>query len=875
MKSWSHQVVGAGFALLVGLAAGPGAAASLVDTGEWARLQEARDKALLAYSRGEATLGERDEAARAFERASRVPAALLPPAPDSDLAVPQAPQPEAGVDAGSGSGSGQDEKPGAVAKIAAWVKDLPRRTFRRFAPEKEGIRSDAEVDHLVESSKVAAYTANAAQREAESDWTRPVMVTARAEGDQIQSVIERVVGVGGIAALAKALSGDAAARQTVSQAAKVVAKLTPEQRQMLAKNLGAGGIGQQISQFLKGQPTGAFQKIIKDEFGNNMLLAVAASGLVGAFLNDGLDLDTLKDHLVALNAVEFRRTGREAMIGAPLETILYYHMDRGVSRLFEGLWSRISTGSGGFAAWVQRTESTLTSFGSSIVKAPRPELAARAAEFSKSASSLGLPGVSSATALTFKGFSEAMFKAGVLGMVGIPLISGAWNVALGMEEGVYIGANRDRVFARYDLFHTYFQRTGNKWRDAWEERKVSVANLVQAYEKFPMTHFMSHFLRMAGGYLGAVVASSVVAPATIPTFLGALVVSAVFSEGANALGKWVGAKVDTSAGRYRRLRKKNAEEVLAGAMAADLDLPERQAALEALARVDALRARLGVRTRADLARVQSGGGAAAQELADAAAAYASAREAYVTRMATLADARADDYERLLKGSQVDSRIKFVRSLDDIRLVKTDSYVRVEIPGWSSHASPRHDFIDARGHRGVWDPVSNRVIDVGRVGEQNGNRIAFLNDDGVKVEGGALVLSPGGEKPTGSVHVTSNGIVMEKGATGEWLLRGYGGEYDIVLRGSGRRFAWDGKRFVETGTPAHVQAIAKQYAKDETATAYSRKLVQELGAGLSGRSAGKGEDPVAQAMMDLARLHKASGASAGQRFQQAVGGSGKG
>ena len=857
------------------------------------------DAVYARYLRGEASLGEMEAARRGFQqaRASEARPTLLP-AP----AVLEDQDPGAGQVPDQVPGAGRTPPEGArptstLGRIGAWIRDIPRRTVRRWGPDEQGFETAEQANRFLEESVVPAYTANATQREADSTWVRPVKVTAQAEVNKIQAVIERVVAFGGLAALTKAVAGDAGAQQVVAQGARVASKLTATQRQQLMVGLSKGGFASSLNKLLAGKPTSVLGKLIKDDFGNNILIAVAASGIVSAFLNDGLDLDTLKDHLVALNAVNADRTRRENLVIQPLEAVAYFHMDKAVSSSWKALWTKATSGGGRFATMLGQADDALSRFGSRFVKAPPAELAEKAANFGRQAGSLGLPGVSGATSLSLAGVAESIFKAGTLGLIGMPLIDTGWRAIGGLREGHYIGGNRERIFARYDLYDTYFQRTGSQWRDMLEERKVAIANLWEAYQKFPFTHAFDWFLRFVGGYTGAVVASSLVAPVGIGTFAISLVVSAIFAEGGVALGKWLGAKLDTNPRFYERLRRKNARHILDLQLEQGVDTAARRDALRQLGELDRFRAALGIRTREDVARVLEAGGSNASRLAALARGYARARQGYAADLATRADARADDYEKLMRVSQVNSRIKFVRSFEDVKLTRRGNYIRMEFPGFEGIASPRYDLITAEGRRGIWDYKTNRVIDVGKVSEHNGRRIIFLDDAGVAVQGGVIHAKPKEEleRSPGNLFISKDGLVLEKSGDAkkkrEWLVRGYGGEYDLVLRGSGRRFAWDGERFVEVVGAGSAAAAAsepasgaggadgkKEEKKEEKtralrarAQAFSAKLVHTMTRSLAGDPSEAADDRtlVHGALADLAGLHGTSGRDLGERYARAL------
>lgn len=856
-----------------------------------AQAPRAYDQVYARYLRGDASLGEVEAARRSFnlEALEAAQPQILPAVDDLEASRQDVSPAALGAIAGAtaaATAAAEARQPGTLTKIASWVKDIPARTVRRWKGESQGFQTAEEANEFIENSKVPAYTANATQREAESDWKRPVLVTAQAEVNKVQAVIERVVAFGGITALTKAAGGDAASQKVIQQATQVVAKMTPAQKAQLASGLGgASGLGTMIRKMISGKPTSMLGRIVKDDFGNNILIAVAASGIVSAFLNDGLDLDTLKDKLVALNAIQSNRSRREDLMLQPLEAVAYLHMDKGASKAFQSLWSRATSGSGRLAQMLTGADEALTKFGSRFVKAPPAHLAEKAAAFGRQASSLGLPGVSGATSLSLAGMAEATFKAGTVGLIGMPLIMTGWRAIGGLKEGHYIGGSRDRIFARYDLYDTYYQRTGDRFKDALQERRVALLNLFEGYKKFPWTNALDYFFRFVGGYTGAVIASSIVAPVGIASFAVSLIVSAVFAEGGVALGKWLGAKLDTSGKFYERIRRANTEKIFQQQLADGTAVAEREAAMRALAELDKYRAALGVRNGKDLARVMEAGGGNAAELERLAQAYQEAKRIYVSQVAAKADEAAGGIEKLVRSSQANDRVKYVRSFDEVKLVQKGTYVQMQVGDESFYASPRYDIVTAEGRRGVWDYKTNRVIDVGSVHTNNGNRITFLDDAGVVAKDGVLQAKDKSEleKAAGNAFISNNGIVLEKGKKGEWLVRGYGGEYDIVLRDSGRRFKWDGQRYVEAGGPhdkpaakvaeaeldakAQKKAAKKADAKAESearARAFSAKILKDLTASVAPTDG----DALRGAFQDLGRMAKAQG-SVTQRYAAAL------
>ena len=807
------------------------------------------------YARGEISLSEYEDARRMQNSREKSRAQVSAPA-----AAQTSPDVEE-----------QAPSENKVKKIAKWVRDIPKRFLTRRTKSAEYFDSFEEIQKYEDSAPVKPYSGNAAQREADATVWRPIKVTALNEINQMQGVVEKLIAFNAVSVLTKANAGNATAKSLISRGKEVLNKLTPAQKATFAQNFAKGNVGNLVRGAASNSKS-LLKKLTQDKSGNNMLLIGVAASVVGIFLNDGLDLDTLKDHLVSLNAVQAQRSLGEYMIGNPATAIAYYHANSRATVLFNSIYDKArQTGMLGKA--IKGAEKSVGAIGSKLLKKPPAHLAGKAKVFGDTAKGLGLPGISAAEQLSFKALSENAFKGLGLGVAMKLALDMTWDVTVGIEDGVYVHGRRDKNFVRFhDLPYNYFQKSGNKFKDMIEERRIALQNRFDGYTKWPVTQFLNGFAMFMGGYLGAVLASSLLPVTGIASFGVSLLLSAVVAQGGMAFGTWLGAKLDTSSRFFAKQRKKNAEKWKDVAASSDLAPAESTKAVEALRSLDESRRSIGLRNKKDYKRLKKEGGAKWQELVSKAEAYLSARDGYENKVADLVIKRANDIEKLTRASQSNRNIIFVRHLSDVQLINEGGYIKLLVTSdtgvpFKKNATPRYDIIDFRGHRGVWDPKTNRIIDCGHLSGTNGLRILFADDEDIEVNNKGELIT----KQNSKLGITKAGIVYEQlEKSKDWNLKGYGAEYDIVLRNSGRRFRWDGTTYVTydanktKGSKNKDEKAAKKAAKKE---AKKKKQIAKLKRQLFGRS--KSKDPVLAALKDLSRLAKANGISTNERLASVV------
>jgi len=800
------------------------------------------------YARGEISLSEL-EAARARRTETL----------RDDVRVGVAPGPA------EPSVSPEKEKAGFLSNIGHWVADIPSRMKRRFVNSDDITDIDEAIEFL-DTAPVKPYYGNAAQREADSDVLRPIKVTALTELQTSQDVLERFLAFNALKVIGGAAQGNSQFQRMLDQAKKVVSRLTPAQRQTLGKSFTSSALGRSLTNTLSKSGV-VLGKVVKDKSGQNMVLTAMAAALVGAFFDDGLDLDQLRDNLVALNAIQEGRMNPELMIGGAASAVAYYHMNDAGSLLFNKLYNKAAR-LPATAGFFRSAEKSVGSLGQSIVKRMTPSQAAEAARLGKAAKGLGLPGVTTGEVLSFRALAENTFKGLGMGMSIKFLMDSTWKLTVGLEDGWYIGGRREKLFVKPDLVHTYFQKTGNKFRDAIEERRVAMMNHLDAYKKFKSTQFLAGFGMYMGGYLGAVLASSLIGASGLVGFGVSLLLSAVVASGFIAFGNWIGAKIDMSKSAFELRRRANEKRLRKMSKRVDVAPAQRRVVETALANLDEVRREAKLRKKTDLKALEKRGGALWGRLVAASREYQEARLLYCERVDGVIASRAEDYEKLIRGSQIGHYIITVDDLSAVRLVKEGDYVKMIVDEgrgmpFKANASPRYDIITTDGRRGVWDYKTNRIVDCGPMGRNNGLRIMFIDDAEVEVSGDNTLQFVKGK----NVRTTANGIVFARANTGDWLVKGYGGEYDIVLRGTAQRFAWDGKAFSlvpdvpsASGPQAETSGLGG-YLERRRVNGLRRKR-EDARERLA--DASKTNKIVLDSLRDLARLAKTNGATTAER-----------
>ena len=660
---------------------------------------------------------------------SEVPPDIEAP-PEADSGIPSDIAPPPGYDILEKleqlSRARNSENTGFVSSIANWISDIGERARRQFK-SKEGFDSDDEAQKIIDDSPNASYTGNLSKRTADSGIMYPLKQVGLSVFDKEIGLISRFLSQSIVNTIAKQGKG-AVSSQTWQKAGRVIAGMTPKQLSALNQNLSNSSIGQSVAKFARTNQLGATMKADA---------SMAAIGLVAALLErgiyDGLDLNSLRDNVVNLSAICQLHKPQQKLISLPVMMVVSKHAFDALSKVFDRLYFQALK-----SPTISRMDKAVALLGNKLFKPNRLGSVAIKGG-ADSAKKLGLFDIAGATKLSLQGLTKSMFLGATCGLVLNCVFDIGHHFFMGIPKGVIIGGNRNQTMATPELYDLYYQKTGNKTKDFWENRKTAVSNVIDGYRRWKTARLMGAMGGFVGGYLGSVLAGALICATGPVGLIASIGISAVVAGVGAFFGDWLGAKIDNGEWMYARKR----------------------AAMERSIRGEIRgMATPGKDINSDIARLV-----------------------------------ALDIEKLERVGNVRNRIKLVNNLENIKVSNDGDYWNLSIDdkdgtGFNAHASTRYDFVDITGNRGVWDPDTNQIINVGKVRDNNGRHMVFVNSDDMSFLKGGGVTGK-------NLRVLSNGIVIKKRGD-KWYVVGNGPEYDIFIRDTGERFTWNGEKFEKSG-----------------------------------------------------------------------------
>ncbi|MFC1745824.1 hypothetical protein ACFL35_17660 [Candidatus Riflebacteria bacterium] len=633
------------------------------------------------------------------------------------------------------------KNPGDFLKnITEWVKDFPTRVSRPF---KKGEEWDPDtLRQIVEESKSPSFTGNAANRLADSGIMMPLKQVGQGLIDRKVDIIKTFVANNALNVVNKSFDSRKGS-QSIQQAVKVAESMTPAQRARLNSTFASLPGGDKLQ---------ATYPKIKAHVKNRALahrnpaLISVLSGLLNAGIYDGLDINGIKDKMIAPAAImETRRMGENLVGGLGAGAIareMDFVLDKGFEKIYAAALKSVK-----FGPTLSRMDSTIARLGKAIFKADRLGLKSGADAGGQLTKKLGLVGVGAGSRLTLKSVAKSLFKGAGFG-IGLAFIADSfWDIACGLPNTAVIGGNRNRPVKRVEQRHNQFQKSGNKLKDWWTERRAALRNRVAGWRKWPFTKIIGSVGGFMGGTLGSVVAGALLIGGGPAVMFGGILVSALFAGLGGFVGSWLGSKLDRNK-KFISIKK-------------------------------SLWAK-GVHRRYNRMFIKSG------LLPDSPASK--------RRIKELAKRRVEDISKLEAVGRPRMAIKLVRSLNDIKIVKQGSYYYFKVD--KNHggplffkATPYYDFIDAEGNQGIWDPTLKRVVNVGKVREHSGKSVIVLREQDIKISGDRILAK---QKNLNFDYIESLGVFMQK-IDGRWEITGMGATYDVFVAETGQRFEYkDGK-----------------------------------------------------------------------------------
>ncbi len=679
------------------------------------------------------------------------------------------------------------EKPGPLKKVVEWFKGIPGRAPRRW---KDGtaITDPEEVERAIRESGAKTFTGNPARRTEQSNITYPLKQVSLSVLDRQIGIIRQFLSYQAVDNLKKGVGGKA-----WETARKVLSRMDRGTAAKLNFQLMHSDFGRNVAGLIAKHPRLA--STLKKE--SNFFLMALVDSLITAGIYDGLDVDTMKDKVINLAPLvamyKFQTSIGRNFAGAMVSRQLYALFNNRFDQLYEQALSSRSIWGKALSSLDEQTKN----LGLRLFRGTQSSSGASFAQ------KIGLVGVGEGTPLRLKGLTKAAFNGFSYGVVGDVLVAGAQATVGGMPDFYVLGGDRKHYYAKADYYTTQVQRTGNKLKDWATERAELWKGIWDSKVKWPVGTLINPVFMMTGAYLGSVVAGMVISGTGIGAVVGGVLISSLFSGIGAFVGNWITTKMDRS----------------------KLLMEWRRKGYYAMIKRELRETPAYKRGELDEKRIE----AIAKEVAEA-------------------------MEKRETVGQSASRLLFVDDFSHVKCYREGDYWYMEIPDaygtrFKAKGNIRYDIFDSRGHRAVFDIYSGRLIDVGRVAENNAKYIAFVFGRHVKVEGDTIVS----DKESG-LYVLENSVILEKldyelfrapgdgeeevntanggerivalepeavrraarrvdeidsarearpatAAKTEWVVKGMGITYDIVIRETGERFAWDfdKKAFVRVGS----------------------------------------------------------------------------
>lgn len=610
------------------------------------------------------------------------------------------------------------------------------RVFRNFKPSKEDNLNPDDVQKIIDESTTETFVGNPTLREEKSSVLRPIKQIGLRVLDGEIGIVQTFLSYEAVEFLEKHFTKKNA-DEAMGTARKVVRAMTPQQVKGVNAALNKLSITAQISKAIKTSPV-SVQKFVQSE--SNFALMAIIGTLISMGIYDGLDVSTMKDKVLALDPLQFNYTASQGMLPNYLGGVAsrrFYSLFNGK---FDLIYDRLlqSKNFGGYL--LKRLDTRADVIGKKIFKATRMGIKREAGE--GLAKRLGLVGVGEGAQFTLKGFLRSL-STGIAYGLGAQLVIDSVVVGTrGYVDTAVVGGNRNKktLLPEYNAF--VYQRSQSSVKNWFKERKYALMDLYDGYRKTPLTNLVSAASGMMGGYLGSVVAGSVLVGGGLPAIVGGVMIASLFAGIGSFLGKWGTLKFERS-NYMKDIRRQLVERRLYKAIL-----------------------KMEVYTEGELSK-------------------SDARD--------LALNRSKDMSKRESFGQTYSRLFLVESFDKISLTEKGEVIWLNVEEKHGEkcdfeAHIRYDFIDLDGNQGVWDFVKNRVFNVGNVQKNSGFTVIFVTDnENVSVNQDRLESKQGNE-----FRVLSNGLIMTLSDLDrtKWVIRGQKDNTDVFLRNRSERYKWN-------------------------------------------------------------------------------------
>ena len=575
---------------------------------------------------------------------------------------------------------------GTIGDTVGWVAGFPKRFMRRLVKPKEKISTPEEIAAVIKGVQHETFNANEAQRDEKADITLPAKRVGLSLLDGQLGTVKQFLSYNA-ASFINGVGKKAKNNQAWSKAGQVVQRMGAGRARVLQTAFSKSSFGRNLSSLLA-QNRGKIGGFLRRE-GNFALMAFIGM-LITYGIYDGMDIDTIKDRVVSV---------------APLCCDYRWDKQMPIQLVQEFLNRQLAAGfSGHFNKIYQKALSSKNMWGKALAALDTKSAALGQKLFAHSAKTgtesfakkIGLVGVGEGAAFSLSGLYNALAVGATYGVLGHVVIESAGALVQGsFPDRVMLGGNRQKGFyAQQDINGFQYQKTGNKWKDGWRVRYIRLRDVFHNKVKWPMKTVLSPMSMFLGGFVGSVVAGALpfLAGGGLLTIVGGTLVSTLFAGIGTWVGSWAATKLDRSKWMMNSRRRRYVRRI--------------------------------TREIKEMPIYRSG-------------------EMTKEQVHEIALARAMDFEKIEKVGQVSCRILIVDKGENIKLVKDGSYTNMFIDDKhgserNAKAEIRYDVIDLEGNRYLYDIHTNKMRNVGKVAENTGRGICFVNTKGVFVEEDTIV-----------------------------------------------------------------------------------------------------------------------------------------
>ena len=409
----------------------------------------------------------------------------------------------------------------------------------RNLESKAKYHSPQELEAIISASKTKTFKGNPTLRDSNSSILRPLKQISLKVFDDEVGIIRTFLAFQ-TASFLKGSLKNPASKMALGQARQVISLMKPTEIKHANAHLQKINLPRNLAGLLKGSP--GMKSWMKTEV--NFALMGVISSMIAMGIYDGLDLQTTKDSVMALDPLQLNRTFLQYAVPGMISRSAYRNAAGFFNNRFEIFYDKMLTTKGFGAAVLKRWDQSMAKLGNSLSAASRKGIDGSAGP--SLTKRLGLVGIGQGTALTLKGLLRSVSTGIAFGTVGSIVVDSIFIGASGYADTAVIGGNRN-FHSNLPEYNTFlYQRTGNQFQDWINARRFALYDYWDDKGKYPLTHFFGKASGFVDAYAGSVAAGALLVGGGLPGAVGGVMVSALFGGLGQFMGRWVTRKFERS-----------------------------------------------------------------------------------------------------------------------------------------------------------------------------------------------------------------------------------------------------------------------------------------------------------------------------------------